>query len=87
MLADRGVGTSRSKECMVWSVVYLSDGTIISGDSVGMVKMWNDQTGTLIKSHNVTKCDVLALSVSQVRRLLQICMQMVVSHFTLKTNF
>uniref|UniRef100_A0A672R687 U3 small nucleolar RNA-associated protein 4 homolog n=1 Tax=Sinocyclocheilus grahami TaxID=75366 RepID=A0A672R687_SINGR len=65
MLADRGVGTSRSKECVVWSVVYLSDGTIITGDSVGMVKLWDDQTGTLIKSHNVTKCDVLALSVSQ----------------------
>uniref|UniRef100_A0A8C2Q1F0 Uncharacterized protein n=1 Tax=Cyprinus carpio TaxID=7962 RepID=A0A8C2Q1F0_CYPCA len=65
LLADRGVGTSRSKECVVWSVVYLSDGTIISGDSVGMVKLWDDQTGTLIKSHNVTKCDVLALSVSQ----------------------
>uniref|UniRef100_A0A671MKT7 Uncharacterized protein n=1 Tax=Sinocyclocheilus anshuiensis TaxID=1608454 RepID=A0A671MKT7_9TELE len=65
MLADRGVGTSRSKECVVWSVVYLSDGTIISGDSVGMVKLWDDQTGTLIKSHNVTKCDVLTLSVSQ----------------------
>uniref|UniRef100_A0A673M8G9 U3 small nucleolar RNA-associated protein 4 homolog n=1 Tax=Sinocyclocheilus rhinocerous TaxID=307959 RepID=A0A673M8G9_9TELE len=62
MLADRGVGTSRSKECVVWSVVYLSDGTIITGDSVGMVKLWDDQTGTLIKSHNVTKCDVLALS-------------------------
>uniref|UniRef100_A0A671MKR7 Uncharacterized protein n=1 Tax=Sinocyclocheilus anshuiensis TaxID=1608454 RepID=A0A671MKR7_9TELE len=60
-----GVGTSRSKECVVWSVVYLSDGTIISGDSVGMVKLWDDQTGTLIKSHNVTKCDVLTLSVSQ----------------------
>ncbi|XP_051580031.1 U3 small nucleolar RNA-associated protein 4 homolog [Myxocyprinus asiaticus] len=65
ILVDRGVGTSRSKECVVWSVVYLSDGTIISGDSVGMVKMWDDHTGTLIKSHNVTKCDVLALSVSQ----------------------
>lgn len=65
MLVDKGVGKSRSKECVVWSVVYLSDGTIISGDSVGMVKMWDDQTGTLIKSHNVTKCDVLALSVSQ----------------------
>uniref|UniRef100_A0A673ME53 U3 small nucleolar RNA-associated protein 4 homolog n=1 Tax=Sinocyclocheilus rhinocerous TaxID=307959 RepID=A0A673ME53_9TELE len=56
---------SRIKECVVWSVVYLSDGTIITGDSVGMVKLWDDQTGTLIKSHNVTKCDVLALSVSQ----------------------
>ncbi|KAK7151929.1 hypothetical protein R3I94_008310 [Phoxinus phoxinus] len=63
MLTDRG--TSRSKECMVWCVVYLSDGTIISGDSGGMVKMWNDHTGTLIKSHNVSTCDVLALSVSR----------------------
>ncbi len=54
----------------MWSVVYLSDGTIISGDSVGMVKLWDDQTGTLIISHNVTKCDVLALSVSQVRKML-----------------
>ncbi|KTG41512.1 hypothetical protein cypCar_00001132 [Cyprinus carpio] len=44
MLADRGAGTSRSKECVVWSVVYLSDGTIITGDSVGMVKLWDDQT-------------------------------------------
>lgn len=79
MLADRGVGTSRSKECVVWSVVYLSDGTIISGDSVGMVKLWDDQTGTLIKSHNVTKCDVLALSVSQVRKMLWVCEQMLVS--------
>jgi len=68
MLTDRGI--SRSKECMVWCVVYLSDGTIISGDSGGMVKMWNDHTGTLIKSHNVSKCDVLALSASQVSRLL-----------------
>uniref|UniRef100_A0A673M0C2 U3 small nucleolar RNA-associated protein 4 homolog n=1 Tax=Sinocyclocheilus rhinocerous TaxID=307959 RepID=A0A673M0C2_9TELE len=75
MLADRGVGTSRSKECVVWSVVYLSDGTIVSGDSVGMVKLWDDQTGTLIKSHNVTKCDVLALSVSQVRKMLRVCEQ------------
>ncbi|KAI7802339.1 U3 small nucleolar RNA-associated protein 4 homolog [Triplophysa rosa] len=65
MLVDRGLRTSRSEECVVWSVVYLSDGTIISGDSAGMVKMWDDCTGTLIKSHNVTKSDVLALSVSQ----------------------
>lgn len=65
ILVDRGYGTSRGKECVVWSVVYLSDGTIISGDSVGMVKMWRDDTGTLIKSHNITKSDVLSLSVSQ----------------------
>uniref|UniRef100_A0AAR2JMJ5 Anaphase-promoting complex subunit 4 WD40 domain-containing protein n=1 Tax=Pygocentrus nattereri TaxID=42514 RepID=A0AAR2JMJ5_PYGNA len=65
LLVDRGVGTSRSQECVVWSVVYLSDGTIISGDSAGKVKMWDSRTGTLIKSHQVTKWDVLTLSVSQ----------------------
>uniref|UniRef100_A0AAR2LRA0 Anaphase-promoting complex subunit 4 WD40 domain-containing protein n=1 Tax=Pygocentrus nattereri TaxID=42514 RepID=A0AAR2LRA0_PYGNA len=59
------LGTSRSQECVVWSVVYLSDGTIISGDSAGKVKMWDSRTGTLIKSHQVTKWDVLTLSVSQ----------------------
>lgn len=64
----------------MWSVVYLSDGTIISGDSVGMIKLWDDQTGTLIISHNVTKCDVLALSVSQVRKMLRVCEQMLPFH-------
>ncbi|TRY85240.1 hypothetical protein DNTS_009277 [Danionella cerebrum] len=65
LLVDRRVGPSSSKECVVWSVIYLSDGTIISGDSAGMVKIWSDVTGTLIKSHNVTEFDVLALSVSK----------------------
>ncbi|KAL7824274.1 hypothetical protein SRHO_G00086020 [Serrasalmus rhombeus] len=65
LLVDRGIGISRSQECVVWSVVYLSDGTIISGDSAGKVKMWDSCTGTLIKSHQVTKWDVLTLSISQ----------------------
>ncbi|KAI5623877.1 U3 small nucleolar RNA-associated protein 4-like, partial [Silurus asotus] len=65
LLVERGIGTARSKECVVWSVVYLSDGTIVSGDSSGKVKMWDEQTGTLIKSHQVTKWDVLTLSASQ----------------------
>ncbi|XP_062860851.1 U3 small nucleolar RNA-associated protein 4 homolog [Trichomycterus rosablanca] len=65
MLVERGIGTSKSKECVVWSVVYLSDGTIISGDSSGKVKIWDGHTGTLIKSHQITKWDVLTLSVSQ----------------------
>ncbi|XP_076841705.1 U3 small nucleolar RNA-associated protein 4 homolog [Brachyhypopomus gauderio] len=65
MLVERGLGTSRSKECVVWSVVYLSDGTIISGDSSGKVKVWDGNMGTLVKNHQVTKWDVLTLSVSQ----------------------
>ncbi|XP_043072748.1 U3 small nucleolar RNA-associated protein 4 homolog [Puntigrus tetrazona] len=65
MLPDKGFGISLTKECVIWSVVYLSDGTVISGDSLGLVKFWDDQTGTQIKSHEVTKCDVLALAISE----------------------
>lgn len=69
LLVERGIGTAKNKECVVWSVVYLTDGTIVSGDSSGKVKIWDDHTGTLIKNHQVTDWDVLALSVSQVKRL------------------
>lgn len=69
LLVERGIGTAKSKECVVWSVLYLTDGTVISGDSSGKVKMWDDQMGTMLKSHQVTKWDVLTLSVSQVKHI------------------
>ncbi|XP_027017808.1 U3 small nucleolar RNA-associated protein 4 homolog [Tachysurus fulvidraco] len=65
LLVERGIGTAKVKECVVWSVVYLRDGTIVSGDSSGKVNIWDDRTGTLIKRHQVTKWDVLTLSASQ----------------------
>lgn len=67
LLVDRGFGGSKSRETVVWSVVFLSDCTIISGDSAGKVQVWDGHTGTLVKTHLVTKWDVLALSVSKVR--------------------
>lgn len=63
---ERGVGASKSKEVVVWSIAFLSDHTIISGDSAGKVQVWDGLTGTLVRTHLVTKWDVLALSVSQV---------------------
>uniref|UniRef100_A0A665VB61 Uncharacterized protein n=1 Tax=Echeneis naucrates TaxID=173247 RepID=A0A665VB61_ECHNA len=54
-----------NKEVVVWSVAFLSDHTVISGDSAGKVQVWDGFTGTLIKTHLITKWDVLALSVSQ----------------------
>lgn len=63
---DRGVGASKNKEVVVWTIVFLSDHTIISGDSAGKVQIWDGLTGTLVRTHLVTKWDVLALSVSQV---------------------
>ncbi|KAM9377059.1 U3 small nucleolar RNA-associated protein 4 homolog isoform 1-T3 [Pholidichthys leucotaenia] len=65
LLVERGAGASKSKEVVVWGVVFLSDHTIISGDSAGKVQIWDSLTGTLIRTHLVTKWDVLALSVSQ----------------------
>lgn len=65
LLVERGVGASKSKEVVVWSIAFLSDHTVISGDSAGKVQIWDGLTGTLIRAHLVTKWDVLALSVSQ----------------------
>ncbi|KAM9854320.1 U3 small nucleolar RNA-associated protein 4 homolog [Aulostomus maculatus] len=64
LLVERGIGASKSREVVVWSVAFLSDHTIVSGDSAGKVQMWDGHTGTLVQSHLVTKWDVLALSVA-----------------------
>ncbi|KAF1387125.1 hypothetical protein PFLUV_G00102020 [Perca fluviatilis] len=65
LLVERGVGASKSREVVVWSIVFLSDHTIVSGDSAGKVQIWDGVTGTLVRTHLVTKWDVLALSVSK----------------------
>ncbi|RVE72156.1 hypothetical protein OJAV_G00059200 [Oryzias javanicus] len=65
LLVERGLGTTRNTEVVVWSVAFLSDDTIISGDSAGKVQIWDAVTGTLIRNHLITKWDVLALAVSQ----------------------
>ncbi|XP_077568215.1 U3 small nucleolar RNA-associated protein 4 homolog [Stigmatopora nigra] len=65
MLVERGVGTAKSRQVVVWSLAFLSNHIIISGDSAGKVQMWDGITGTLVHTHLVTKWDVLALSVCQ----------------------
>ncbi|XP_029993194.1 U3 small nucleolar RNA-associated protein 4 homolog [Sphaeramia orbicularis] len=65
LLVEKGLGTSNSREVVVWGVVFLSDNTIISGDSAGKVQIWDGLTGTLLHTHLITKWDVLALAVSQ----------------------
>uniref|UniRef100_A0A3Q3VKZ8 Uncharacterized protein n=1 Tax=Mola mola TaxID=94237 RepID=A0A3Q3VKZ8_MOLML len=65
LLVERGVRESKSTEVVVWSIIFLSDHTIISGDSAGKVQVWDGLTGTLVKAHLVTKWDVLVLSVSK----------------------
>uniref|UniRef100_UPI00398EFCA3 U3 small nucleolar RNA-associated protein 4 homolog n=1 Tax=Pristiophorus japonicus TaxID=55135 RepID=UPI00398EFCA3 len=62
---DRGDTTSHNRECVVWSLGFLSDYTIVSADSAGKVQFWDWKTGTLLKTHPVTKCDVLSLAVNE----------------------
>ncbi|KAM6946210.1 U3 small nucleolar RNA-associated protein 4 homolog [Aplochiton taeniatus] len=65
LLVERGAGAPKSREVVVWSVVFLSDHTLVSGDSAGKVQVWDGRTGTLVRTHLVTKWDVMALAVSQ----------------------
>ncbi|XP_056908161.1 U3 small nucleolar RNA-associated protein 4 homolog [Takifugu flavidus] len=65
LLVERGVGAPKSREVVVWSLVFLSDHTVVSADSAGKVQFWDGHTGTLIRSHLVSKWDVLVLSASQ----------------------
>uniref|UniRef100_A0A1A8MTH9 Cirrhosis, autosomal recessive 1A (Cirhin) n=3 Tax=Nothobranchius TaxID=28779 RepID=A0A1A8MTH9_9TELE len=65
LLVERGLQrTSNSQEVVVWSVAFLSDHTVISGDSAGKVQIWDGITGTLVRTHLLTKWDVLVLAVS-----------------------
>jgi U3 small nucleolar RNA-associated protein 4 len=45
----------------------LSDGTIISGDSLGMVKFWDPRTCTQLHSFQAHGADVLCMAISPVR--------------------
>jgi len=51
---------------MGWLVTLLSDGTIISGDSLGMVKFWDPRTCTQLQSFEAHGADVLCLVVGPV---------------------
>eukprot|EP00062_Callorhinchus_milii_P021766 gi/632978824/ref/XP_007906130.1/ PREDICTED: cirhin [Callorhinchus milii] len=63
MDVDRRISSQRNRECVVWSVLFLSD-SIVSADSTGKVQLWDWQTGTLLNTHHVTKCDALSLAVN-----------------------
>jgi hypothetical protein len=66
MVLDRQhLGVTKSR-CIVWGVAFLSDGTVISVDSVGKVQLWDSATGTLVKSHLVANADVQSIAVADV---------------------
>jgi U3 small nucleolar RNA-associated protein 4 len=56
----------RNTPTRVWKLLFLSDGTVVSGDSLGHVQFWDGHTGTLLQGfdQNDCKADVLDLAVS-----------------------
>jgi U3 small nucleolar RNA-associated protein 4 len=56
----------RATPTRVWALEALSDGTVVSGDSLGHVQLWDGAIGTLLQSfdQNDSKADVLALAIS-----------------------
>ncbi|KAG7099464.1 hypothetical protein E1B28_001314 [Marasmius oreades] len=63
-LLDRmGTDKVRGERTLVWAVSTLGDGTIVSGDSLGIVKFWDSRTSTQIYSFQAHAADVLCLAV------------------------
>ncbi|KAI0005474.1 WD40-repeat-containing domain protein [Russula compacta] len=63
-ILDRmGTDKIRGERTLVWAVGVLGDGTIISGDSLGMVKFWDSRTCTQLQSFEAHGADVLCLVV------------------------
>ncbi|XP_002156689.4 U3 small nucleolar RNA-associated protein 4 homolog [Hydra vulgaris] len=53
----------KSNRTMVWSVNFLKDSTIITGDSLGNTQFWDGMTGTLLQSFKSHLADVLAVAI------------------------
>ncbi|XP_025975475.2 U3 small nucleolar RNA-associated protein 4 homolog [Dromaius novaehollandiae] len=65
IMVNYHVQKPKKRECVVWSVAFLSSGTVVSSDSFGRVQFWDWETGTLLESHTVSASAALALAVSE----------------------
>ncbi|TVY56577.1 U3 small nucleolar RNA-associated protein 4 [Lachnellula cervina] len=60
-----GVGPAGGpKEILIWSVKALPDGTIVSGDSTGELRIWDGKTYTFMQRVKSHKQDILSLATS-----------------------
>ncbi|KAI9598687.1 quinon protein alcohol dehydrogenase-like superfamily [Syncephalis fuscata] len=59
------VGKEGKVQTMVWAVLMLEDDTIVSGDSLGRVQLWNSEMGTVKFLLDYHKADVLCLAAAE----------------------
>ncbi|KAL5534622.1 hypothetical protein ACEPAG_1085 [Sanghuangporus baumii] len=55
---------ARGERTLVWTVSILADGTIVSGDSLGIVRFWDSRTCTQLHSFPAHGADVLCTAIS-----------------------
>ncbi len=54
----------RGATTMIWSLIVLSDSTVVTGDNRGHVQLWDGEAGVLMVSFHQHTAEVLALAVS-----------------------
>ncbi|KAH8283334.1 hypothetical protein KR054_007178 [Drosophila jambulina] len=57
--------TLSARDVTVWSLLFLSDNTIVAGDSAGLVTVWNADNATQIDCSRVLDKNVCALAVNE----------------------
>ncbi|KAJ3095784.1 U3 small nucleolar RNA-associated protein 4 [Phlyctochytrium planicorne] len=57
--------TQNHEETCVWTLTYLPDGTLVSGDSLGTVIFWDSKSKTVRRSFRAHGADVLCLAVGK----------------------
>lgn len=52
-------------ECMMWKLALFKQNTLISGDSLGEVSIWDCEFGTHLKTFNNLKGDIMSIEVNE----------------------
>jgi U3 small nucleolar RNA-associated protein 4 len=72
-VVDRMIlGAKSGEETLIWSVLVLKDGTVVSGDSLGDVTFWDWRTCTQKCTVNSHEADILCMVADAVCPLLLI---------------
>ncbi|CCG81869.1 U3 small nucleolar RNA-associated protein [Taphrina deformans PYCC 5710] len=64
IVARMAVDRVRNEPTLVWSVIVLRNGTIVSGDSTGSVKLWDKKFYSLLQNFKLHQADVLCLGMN-----------------------
>lgn len=64
IIARMPVDRVRNEATLVWAVIVLKNGLIVSGDSTGAVKLWDKKFYSLLQNFKLHQADVLCLAAS-----------------------